>query len=87
MVEKIHVIIPLVAAIIVEMIGIYRQDNITDVFGRVILTIIIFFVLGCVTKRILKIILDYNLYDGLEIHDTFIEEEKEEEKMETVTAK
>lgn len=86
MVEKIHVIIPLVAAIIVEMIGIYRQDNITDVFGRVILTIIIFFVLGCVTKRILKIILDYNLYDGLEIHDTFIEE-KEEEKMETVTAK
>lgn len=86
MVEKIHIIIPLIAAIVVEIFGIFQKDSTTNIYGRLILTIVVFYILGCITKKILKTILDYNLYDGLEIQDTNSAEETEENKQEVKTA-
>jgi len=86
MVEKIHIIIPLIAAIVVEIFGIFQKDSTTNIYGRLILTIVVFYILGCITKKILKTILDYNLYDGLEIQDTNSAEETEENKQEVKKA-
>lgn len=86
MVEKIHIIIPLIAAIVVEIFGICQKDSTTNIYGRLILTIVVFYILGCITRKILKTILDYNLYDGLEIQDTNSTDETEENKQEVTAA-
>lgn len=69
MIEKINIIISLVAAIIVTIVSIVQKIDITSLAFRLIFTIIIFFILGTIAKVKLKKIFDDELYGGLEIYN------------------
>lgn len=69
MIEKINIIISLVAAIIVTIVSIIQKIDITSLAFRLIFTIILFFILGTIAKVKLKKMFDDELYDGLEIYN------------------
>lgn len=69
MVDKIHIIIPLVAGIVSTVLSIVQRIGITLMCIRLIAIIILFYILGLMVRAILQKIFDDNLCDNLELYD------------------
>lgn len=69
MIEKIHIIITLLASVIVTIVSIIQENDILLLSFRLIFTIVLFYVLGTVVKSRLKKIFEEELYEGLEIYN------------------
>lgn len=76
MIEKIHIIIPLFAAIIVATISLIQKDYLQLMGFKLILTIIFYYIFGVIVKNRLHKIFDDDLYDGLEIYNANIDQEE-----------
>jgi hypothetical protein len=76
MFEKIHIIIPLIAGIIITIVSWVQKVGITMMCIRLIATIILFYILGIIIRTKLQKMFDDGLCDDLEIYDA--NEENEE---------
>lgn len=76
MIEKIHIIIPLFAAIIVAAISLIQKDYLQLMGFKLILTIIFYYIFGVIVKNRLRKMFEDDLYDGLEIYNANIDQEE-----------
>lgn len=76
MIEKIHIIIPLFAAIIVAAVSLVQKDNLQLMEFKLIFTIVFYYIFGVIIRSRLRKMFDDDLYDGLEIYNANIEQEE-----------
>lgn len=76
MIEKIHIIMPLFASIIVAIVSVIQKNNISLMCFRLIFTIILFYICGIIVRNKLRKMFDDELFEGLEIYNASTEQEE-----------
>lgn len=83
MIDRFHIIIPLVAAIVVTIVNLIQKSSLELSSFRLICTIVVFYVLGVIAQNKIKKTLDEQLYEGLEIYNA-AEQKQDEASDETL---
>ncbi|NLL69626.1 MAG: hypothetical protein GX238_00670 [Epulopiscium sp.] len=78
--KKIHIILPLFAALLIGFISYLQKDTLQVMALKLIGTILVFYIIGRITKSVLHTILLENMMDVDLTIQPIKQEEKEEDK-------